>query len=1204
MTGETKDLTVKATLDDAISTGLKKIDDSLLSVARTAKASSEQTSGALGDVEKAAKREADVVGKEVVKAHEEAGKAAEGHTSKLKAMKSNVLETLNSFVGFATGGLVIEGASQAFEFLGESINKAMEHGREAEQTQASLNASLAMTGKVTGVTSKMTNELADSLSGITTYSADTILSGESVMAIFQNIGKKVFPDAVKTSLDLAAKLGIDVPTASRLLGRALNDPIKGVTQLTRYGITLTKSQQDSIKHFMKINDVADAQSIILGALHGRLGNVAEAMGSTLTGRMQIFNNKMELMQEKIGEAVIPILTKLLGLFMPLTSWLAEKIPEAIDAAVEIFNNDLAPSVDKVAVYIAKLGSQIENSLVPFFEHLVQTGRDVVQFFRDASPAAQAVESVLGVLAGAFTALAIKTAIFATISKIQMIPTLIVQAQAWWGVAAGVIAATWPILAIGAAVTGIVLLFKHWYDTNETFRNAVNRLVSTALNDLQAIMVAMQPLVDQVKQAWSQFTDTLGRKVQPIIASLVSFVQASLPKIEAAFKAVLNWLQPVWQFLWPWIQATVAVTINNIIGVLSVAFNVILGIIKVATDLLQGNWKGAWNDIQATVHAVWQTIQSTIGADIQIVVFTIQQTFGGVPGFFQGIWNNVTSTVGGAFSRLGTDVHNGLQGIWNNITGTLSNIQRTMSDAWNNVKRFTVQLWNDIVNGIVNAFMMAYNHSYLFQHIVDAIVADWNYVRNLTLTIWGAITVFLSNLWNGIKNTAQSVWNTITTLIGNFLATEERGYQIIWNRISGFLSAIWNGIKNTAMIVWGAISAVLGSILQAIWSRISSIWNQISSYLSGIWNNIKGTASSIWNGISSAIASTVQGLFNRIGSIMNGLHSAAVNWATGMRDGLVSGITGAWGAVQNALHGIVNNIVSFVKNALGIHSPSRVFMDIGMNMMLGMIHGFRGGDLAGNISGFINHSLGGLGGVISSVVHKGLVSLNGIGSMGSALLNKLGLGNLLPSLVSAASGLVGHFAGSGNVYSWLQQALGLTGEPLSWLGPLSLIAQHESAGNPNAINLWDINAKRGTPSKGLMQVIDPTFLANMLPGHGNIWNPVDNAIAAIRYIARRYGGVYNVPGVASMMRGGPYVGYAEGGVIHEPIAGIGLRTGTQYAFGERGAEAIVPLNGRASGSGSASGTQVIVQIYLDSRQVSNVVGAGMVERIRTVTQRKV
>ncbi|WP_064468294.1 transglycosylase SLT domain-containing protein [Lederbergia galactosidilytica] len=122
------------------------------------------------------------------------------------------------------------------------------------------------------------------------------------------------------------------------------------------------------------------------------------------------------------------------------------------------------------------------------------------------------------------------------------------------------------------------------------------------------------------------------------------------------------------------------------------------------------------------------------------------------------------------------------------------------------------------------------------------------------------------------------------------------------------------------------------------------------------------------------------------------------------------------------------------------------------------------------------------------------------------------------------------AASGNVKSWIQAAMGVTGVPGSWLGPLSTIAMKESGGNPKAINLWDINAQRGIPSMGLMQTIMPTFMAYRQKGLDNILNPVHNAVAAINYIKRRYGNVFNVPGIRNMARGLPYVGYADGGIV--------------------------------------------------------------------------
>jgi len=118
---------------------------------------------------------------------------------------------------------------------------------------------------------------------------------------------------------------------------------------------------------------------------------------------------------------------------------------------------------------------------------------------------------------------------------------------------------------------------------------------------------------------------------------------------------------------------------------------------------------------------------------------------------------------------------------------------------------------------------------------------------------------------------------------------------------------------------------------------------------------------------------------------------------------------------------------------------------------------------------------------------------------------------------------------GNLKQWIVEAkkiLADMGYDVSKIRDqdIALIAQHESSGNPRAVNNWDSNAARGTPSKGLMQVIQPTFDRWAAPGHRDIWNPVDNIVAAVRYSIDRYGSFENVPGVKAMRNGGRYRGY--------------------------------------------------------------------------------
>lgn len=123
---------------------------------------------------------------------------------------------------------------------------------------------------------------------------------------------------------------------------------------------------------------------------------------------------------------------------------------------------------------------------------------------------------------------------------------------------------------------------------------------------------------------------------------------------------------------------------------------------------------------------------------------------------------------------------------------------------------------------------------------------------------------------------------------------------------------------------------------------------------------------------------------------------------------------------------------------------------------------------------------------------------------------------------------GDSVGGSGVERWRNvaiRALKMTGQySTANLNALLNQMRTESNGNPNAVNNWDINAKNGTPSKGLLQVIDPTFRQYAMPGfNSNIFDPLSNILASIRYALSRYGSLTNA------YRG---VGYANGGIVNQ------------------------------------------------------------------------
>ncbi|WP_037607122.1 lytic transglycosylase domain-containing protein [Streptacidiphilus rugosus] len=120
------------------------------------------------------------------------------------------------------------------------------------------------------------------------------------------------------------------------------------------------------------------------------------------------------------------------------------------------------------------------------------------------------------------------------------------------------------------------------------------------------------------------------------------------------------------------------------------------------------------------------------------------------------------------------------------------------------------------------------------------------------------------------------------------------------------------------------------------------------------------------------------------------------------------------------------------------------------------------------------------------------------------------GAVLTTVGAASAATPASYSASGygdNLDGWIAQAqavLSADGDQVPSADAIKARAMTESSGNPSAVNNWDSNAAAGTPSEGLMQVIQPTFDTYAAPGHNDIMNPVDNIVAAVRYANATYG----------------------------------------------------------------------------------------------------
>lgn len=187
-----------------------------------------------------------------------------------------------------------------------TFGSAVTAAREAAAAEAKLGAVLQATGYAAGLTASEIANLAAERQKLTNFEDDATVSAAAVLATFRDIKGQTFKDAIVSAQDLSAVMGQDLQASVLQVGKALNDPIAGVTALKKVGVSFTEQQREQIAELQKSGDVLGAQKIILEELANEVGGAAEAMADPLT----IANNALGDVGETLGGAVLPVLRDL------------------------------------------------------------------------------------------------------------------------------------------------------------------------------------------------------------------------------------------------------------------------------------------------------------------------------------------------------------------------------------------------------------------------------------------------------------------------------------------------------------------------------------------------------------------------------------------------------------------------------------------------------------------------------------------------------------------------------------------------------------------------------------------------------------------------------------------------------------------------------------------------------------------------------
>lgn len=396
------------------------------------------------------------------------------------------------------------------------IGASLSFMAEQEKVEAQLDAVLKSTGNAAGLTADEIKKMASELQNASTMGDEAIIAGQNILLTFTNIGKDAFPLATQTAVDMSTALGTDLKGQMIQLGKALNDPIKGVSALADVGVSFTDQQKEQIKTLIEANDTFGAQKVILDELAKEFGGSALAASQTFSGQLTQMKNSLGDVAEEIGFAVVPILVPLV-----------EKLRDAVNAVIawKEANPQLFETIVKVTAVIGGIMVVLGPILIAFGTLI------------------GSLTTIAGVVGTVITAVGGMSTVFATVGGV--IATI----------GAPIAIAIAAIVAIGVAVKSIYETVSENWDliasiTRETFESVAS-FFSSIWDGIKAGFSAGVDFIKGRVDAWIGYFSNLLKMTTEIWGGIVNAVLHPLDTIKGAMDQATGFFRNLFgASIWP------------------------------------------------------------------------------------------------------------------------------------------------------------------------------------------------------------------------------------------------------------------------------------------------------------------------------------------------------------------------------------------------------------------------------------------------------------------------------------------------------------------------------------------------------------------------------------------------------------------------------------------------------------------------------
>ena len=465
----------------------------------------------------------------------------------------------------AAAGFAIAGA--ALVAIGVSSVKAATEAQKATARLDAIATSMGVMDQTLGGSTQRLQDFATEMSMAVGVEDEAIMASQSLLLTFSNLASSageaggMFDRATKAAFDLSAAGFGPAASSSKALGKALQDPIKGMTALGRSGVTFTAAEKEQVKAMLAVNDMAGAQNLIMSAVETQVGGTAAAV-VTDAEKMKVAFGEL---QETLGMALVPVVQEMSRTLTPILQSLQEPlkaIAGVVSGALTAAFNAFSPLIPVMANAMATFGQAITGGLVAALQALMPALIPLAAMWGQiATQIAPILATVLGTVAK-------------VLAKVLGAITPLIGPLA--SVFLNILSAAMPVVDV---LAGLLMI-----------------LVDALAPVLAAVVQLIKPFGDLISLGFKAMAPIL-KPLLPIINALAQILSLVLVKAIGVLMYALGWLVQGWAKLGPFMT-------NNVgIPVVKAFLYMAEQIVRAAKDMLgwipgmEGKFDGLLESIQ-------------------------------------------------------------------------------------------------------------------------------------------------------------------------------------------------------------------------------------------------------------------------------------------------------------------------------------------------------------------------------------------------------------------------------------------------------------------------------------------------------------------------------------------------------------------------------------------------------------------------------